>query len=32
MEQNLETKDLVLRDLSLNKIKTIVRDLYLKSY
>ena len=32
MEQNLKTKDLLLRDLFPNKIKTIVSDLYLKSY
>ena len=32
MEQNPKTKDLLLRDLSLNKIKIIVSDLYLKSY
>ena len=32
MEQNPKIKDLLLRDLSPNKIKTLVSDLYLKSY
>ena len=32
MEQNPKIKDLLPRDLSPNKIKTLVSDLYLKSY